>query len=137
MEATNVVMTSKKTRLYPPATAPTTSFLTPVFSPFPAPQHHYHPVCIIPHGKVHTGRSHAPPQRPEARRQPTTLPVTRMERKVLTILSSSDLRLAIEEEKEEEEEWKEERKARATRTFILDPLESSLFTDYEAKLIVV
>lgn len=59
-----------------------------------------------------------------------------MERKVLTILSSSDLRLAIEEEKEEEE-WKEERKARATRTFILDPLESSLFTDYEAKLIVV
>lgn len=37
MEATNVVMTSKKTRLYPPATAPTTSFLTPVFSPFPAP----------------------------------------------------------------------------------------------------
>lgn len=44
-----------------------------------------------------------------------------MERKVLTILSSSDLRLAIEEEKEEE--WKEERKARATRTFILDPLD--------------
>lgn len=46
-----------------------------------------------------------------------------MERKVLTILSSSDLRLAIEEEKEEEEEWKEERKARAARTFILDPLD--------------
>ena len=62
-EATNVVMTSKKTRLYSTATAaihtddvvPLLCFLPFLFS---APTNH--PVCIIPYGKVHTGRSHAP-----------------------------------------------------------------------------
>lgn len=70
VEATNVVMTSKKTRLYPPATAPTTSFLTPVFSPFPAPP----PPRLHNPPRQSSHRSLARlPEPPEARRQPTTL----------------------------------------------------------------